>query len=225
LKFNVSYRVIKLGLAVRAKKLVVALGNFILAKFNFEIISVFDLPEKQVNKDFLDSADAQDVAAIVPNKGIFNNVGLSDGEKYFAEDYVSGDYTADTQITWVLYKNPLEILVTQDQVTFQHTKFLTENVKATDFLGGEVDKTDKTIDYFDVIGNTSLIADQFERQVNYVRSFSELTSIVESAAISLSRGVTDSSSASDSGSLRSQGYTEDMTYFAEDYVGESRTFT
>ena len=145
----------------------------------------------------------------------------------------------------MLYKNLLESPTVQDQIAFQYPKFFTETVKVIDFLGGELDKTDKTIDYFDVVGNTSSVADQFERQVDYVRSFSELTSIVDSAAISLSREVSDSasvsdnlvydiflgvtladgSSAVDSGSLLAQGYTEDMTYFAEDYVGESRTFT
>ena len=34
----------------------------------------------------------------------------------------------------------------------------------------------------------------------------------------------DSAGAGESGSLRSQGYTVDLTYFAEDYVGASRTF-
>jgi hypothetical protein len=34
----------------------------------------------------------------------------------------------------------------------------------------------------------------------------------------------DSAGADSSGTLRSQGYTVDMTYFAEDYVGASRTF-
>lgn len=245
MKFNISYRVIKLGLAVNVKKLVIALGNFVLAKFNFEVISVSELFTKQPRKNFSNPVSVQDISSVIPNKGIFNNVGFSDGEKYFAEDYASEDYVSETQFTWLLYRSLSESPTVQDQIAFQYPKFFTEDIKVIDFLGGEVDKTDKTIDYFDVIGNTSLIADQFERQVDYVRSFSELTSIVDSAAISLSRGLAnsaaasdnftyeifigvplaDSSSASDSGSLRSQGYTEDMTYFAEDYVGESRTFT
>jgi len=49
-------------------------------------------------------------------------------------------------------------------------------------------------------------SDSFSRTVDYNRSFS------------------DSVSTSSSGSLRSQGYC-DFTYFAEDYVGYSRTFT
>jgi hypothetical protein len=48
--------------------------------------------------------------------------------------------------------------------------------------------------------------DSFSRTVNYNRNFS------------------DSAVADSSGSLRSQGYC-DFTYFAEDYVGYSRTFT
>lgn len=49
-------------------------------------------------------------------------------------------------------------------------------------------------------------SDSFSRTINYNRSFS------------------DSVGTSSSGSLRSQGYC-DFTYFAEDYVGYSRTFT
>ena len=37
--------------------------------------------------------------------------------------------------------------------------------------------------------------------------------------------ISDSASSGDSGSLISQNYTVDNTYFAEDYVGDSRTFT
>jgi hypothetical protein len=42
LKFAISYRVIKLALAVQAKKLAVALGNFIKAKFITDTVSVED---------------------------------------------------------------------------------------------------------------------------------------------------------------------------------------
>jgi hypothetical protein len=58
-------------------------------------------------------------------------------------------------------------------------------------------------------------------------SFSDYTNNVvstsDSSVVSNGKGLSDSLSSSDSGTLRSQGYC-DFTYFAEDYVGESRTF-
>lgn len=245
MKFAISYRVIKLALAVQAKKLAVALGNFILVKFFTENPKVSENISLQPRKNFSNPVGIQDVSVVVPSKGINNLVAISDtGADYFAEDYIAEDYTLPRQFVWLLNKGISETPTVQEQLAIQHSKSFTETVKAIDFLDGELDKTDKTIDFFKSSTNIPVASDQFERQVDYVRSFNELTSIVDLAAISLSRGVTDSaavsdnltyeifigvpladsSSASDSGSLLAQGYTEDMTYFAEDYVGESRTF-
>lgn len=245
MKFAISYRVIKLALAVQAKKLAVALGNFVLAKFFTDSCTTSESISIQPRKNFSNPVGVQDISIVLPTKNITNPAFISDtGDDYFAEDYVSEDYALLLQFTWVLNKNLAETPAVQEQIAFQHAKFFTESVFATDFLDGELDKTDKTIDFFKSSTNIPIASDQFERQVSYVRSFNELTSIVDLAAISLSRGVTDSaavsdsltyeifigvplantSSALDSGSLLAQGYTEDMTYFAEDYVGESRTF-
>ena len=58
-------------------------------------------------------------------------------------------------------------------------------------------------------------------------SFSDFTNNVvstsDSTEVTNTKGLSDSLSSSDSGTLISQGYC-DITYFAEDYVGESRTF-
>lgn len=58
-------------------------------------------------------------------------------------------------------------------------------------------------------------------------SFSDYTnntvSTSDSATVANTKGLSDSLSSSDSGTLISQGYC-DITYFAEDYVGDYRTF-
>lgn len=63
----------------------------------------------------------------------------------------------------------------------------------------------------------------------YVSSFGKALTdsgiATESEVKSIGKIASDSASAVDSGSLISQGYTVDNTYFAEDYVGDSRTFT
>ena len=43
-------------------------------------------------------------------------------------------------------------------------------------------------------------------------------------SIGFNRNFTNTASSTDAGSLRNQGYA-DFTFFAEDYVGASRTFT
>jgi len=85
-------------------------------------------------------------------------------------------------------------------------------------------------------------SDSFSRTVVYLRNFTDSSGFTDSDTIdfgsvksddglfadsevrSSGKFVTESPSAASSGSLRSQGYC-DFTYFAEDYVGASRTFT
>lgn len=58
-------------------------------------------------------------------------------------------------------------------------------------------------------------------------SFSDYTNNIvstsDSSVVSNDKGLSDSLSLADSGTLISQGYC-DLTYFAEDYVGDYRTF-
>lgn len=245
MKLAVSYRVIKLALANNAKKLAVAIGNFIYAKFFTETPTVSESISKESSKGFSDGFEVQESIDVLRGKNVFNPVVFSDGETYFLQDYIAEDYVLPSQCIREFYKNGLDFTITvADQPAIQYNKAFAEAVLVTDYLDGELDKTDKTIDFFKASDNVPVVSDSFSRQVNFVRSFSDLASIAESKAISLSRGVSDSaavtdlfsyeifigvnlsdsSSASDAGSLLAQGYTDSMTYFAEDYVGSSRTF-
>jgi hypothetical protein len=56
------------------------------------------------------------------------------------------------------------------------------------------------------------------------KSILDAASITELVSKNPGKGLSDASTVEDSGSLLSQSYC-DITYFAEDYVGESRTFT
>lgn len=87
------------------------------------------------------------------------------------------------------------------------------------------------------------VAESFSRVFIVNRTFTEAPTATESYASSFGRPLADggfvgesevksvgkntddSAISADSGSLRSQNYTVDNSYFAEDYVGESRTFT
>jgi hypothetical protein len=56
-----------------------------------------------------------------------------------------------------------------------------------------------------------------------MKGLAESPTATDSAAIAAGKALIDSTSASDAGILISQDYC-DITYFAEDYVGTSRTF-
>jgi len=90
--------------------------------------------------------------------------------------------------------------------------------------------------------DSGTVSDTFAKTVVYIRDFTESPSTSDSDTItfgavksddgaltdsdvkSMSKSLTEAPSAASSGTLRSQGYC-DFTYFAEDYVGASRTFT
>lgn len=67
------------------------------------------------------------------------------------------------------------------------------------------------------------VSDAFSYTVNFNRSFSETEYLIDSQDISFLKGLSDLTSTSDSGALRMTDYA-DISYFAEDYVGVSRTF-
>jgi hypothetical protein len=57
------------------------------------------------------------------------------------------------------------------------------------------------------------------------KNLSEINELIQQISKLINKSISDQVTLASSGSLISQGYTEDNTYFLEDYVGESRTFT
>lgn len=130
---------------------------------------------------------------------------------YFAEDYIEGARTDRSFIT--------------DSNVIDFTKFINEQTFATDDLDGEASaEDDQEIDFIKTRSEIASVTDLFTREVTYSREFTENGTADESAVKLTTKVHADSGVTSDSGSLRSQGYC-DFTYFAEDYVGASRTFT
>lgn len=129
---------------------------------------------------------------------------------YFAEDYVEGDRV---DRAFVAETNVIDM-----------TKFLSDQVFATDDLDGEASaEDDQEISFVKTRTEIANVTDLFDRDVNYSREFSENGSVGQSAVKLTTKIESDSGAVSDSGNLRSQGYC-DFTYFAEDYVGASRAF-
>jgi hypothetical protein len=99
---------------------------------------------------------------------------------------------------------PGETATAVDSAARTFGKFLTSTATATDDLDGEATtEDDQEIQFFKVLNHTTSAADTKTLTVDLAKA--------------------DTTNASDAGSLRSQNYC-DFTYFAEDYVGQSRTF-
>ena len=120
---------------------------------------------------------------------------------YFAENYLEGP--------------PIDI------VAFDDTQALSFGSSASD--SGSVSQTfARTVAYARAFTESASVAQTLTKAV--VSALSDNGSFSDSDVKSVGLSRSDAGVAADSGSLRSQGYC-DFTYFAEDYVGASRTFT
>lgn len=79
-----------------------------------------------------------------------------------------------------------------------------------------------TTDFGKLLSDTPVVEDALALRVT-LAPFLNSTGITDTADVVPNKVILDSTSLTDAGSLRSQGYS-DFTYFAEDYVGASRTF-
>jgi hypothetical protein len=105
--------------------------------------------------------------------------------------------------------------------TITFAKFLADGVAMNDAF----DATDGAEWAFTKgVSNIVFTGDSFSRAVDYSRGFSDATyGFSETKFFDFVKSLADNTTTSDTGSLRSQGYC-DFSYFAEDYVGDSRTF-
>jgi len=105
--------------------------------------------------------------------------------------------------------------------TITFAKFLADGVAMNDAF----DATDGAEWAFTKgVSNIVFTGDSFSRAVDYTRGFSDATTSTDDTKFfDFVKSLADNTTTSDTGSLRSQGYC-DFSYFAEDYVGDSRTF-
>lgn len=193
-------------------------------------VSLSDADEitKQVNRPVADTAFVTD-----PISKLFST-GFADGI-FAAEDAASleaGKGLSETPVaadqinTFAFGKGLSEAPVAADQInTIAITKLLTDLVDATDDIDGAATTLDdQEVQFTKVTTNTAALTDLFARQVAYARAFLDTSGVTDDEVLSFGKRPSDTTSFTDAGSLRSQGYC-DFTYFAEDYVGASRTFT
>lgn len=159
--------------------------------------------------------------------------GFSDGTTITEEAFLGLDKTtadaysvADQLNDKGFGKGASEVPTAADEVnTFALTKALFDQATVTDDLDGEATtQDDQEMQFAKVTGNIAAATDVLNLAVNYNRAFTDSYGVTDSDVLNFGKRPSDTTSMTDVGSLRSQGFA-DFTYFAEDYVGASRTFT
>jgi len=89
-------------------------------------------------------------------------------------------------------------------MSFSNVRIFVEAVSATDDLDGAATAED-------------------DQEMQFTKTRSDTATALDAIVRTFARSLVDTASITDTGLLRSQGYTPDFTYFLEDYVGVSRT--
>ena len=156
-------------------------------------------------------------------------------EQIFVTDDVDGEASIEDDQEIAFVKTRTEIVAITD--VFDRDVAFVRNISETPAANDSPAK---------VVGrpasDSGTASDSFSRTVVYLRDFTDSAGMIDSDTIDFGsvksddgvfadsevksggKFITESPSAVSSGTLRSQGYC-DFTYFAEDYVGASRTFT
>lgn len=156
---------------------------------------------------------------------------------------LSDSGTVTDESVWELIKAITENPLLIDEARFDVAKGISDTVFVTDDLGGEstVDD-DQTIQFLKVRSDLAFISEVLSRIVAYNREFADAATVSDSPALSFStsfadafqaaefavkllgKGESDTLAGSDSGTLLNQDYVDNPFYFADDYVGDKRTF-
>lgn len=136
-------------------------------------------------------------------KSLTDSVSMADAitvTLVFIRNFADSTGVSDTR-AYSFVKSLVDSVSTTDQLYFATTKLLTDGVGM--------------IDSFDLNDGATY---------TFTKALSNVSFATDAVVLTPQKGVNDSVTMDSAGYLRSQGYC-DFTYFAEDYVGDSRTFT
>jgi len=129
------------------------------------------------------------------------------------DDYASGFATSRTDNS-----------TAQDAYAAAATKSFFETATSADLFARQVDYvrafTDTATVTDDLDGEASTLDDQ---EMQFVKDRTDVASVIEAKSLEPGKVLLETPAITDVGSLRNQGFV-DFTYFAEDFVGASRTF-
>lgn len=171
-------------------------------KFVMDVYSVDDSATLDVTKNLTDSFGLGDDAVLGVAKDLSDSIGLT-------ETFVR---------TLVFIRDFDDSVAMSDDSTFEVEKALQDGFAFTEHTAFEVAKllTDGV-----AMSDTSSAVDG--SQYSFSKYITNIAFASDTITVQAQKGLSETVSGVDSGYLRGQGYC-DFTYFAEDYVGYSRTF-
>lgn len=195
-KAEASVSVLTSVALVSLQKAVAAItfGHFLIFKELLDSASSSDAVTKQINKTTTDTSSVVDTTNVNVTKPLSNALSLSDSA------FLS--FTATKS----------EVAAFTDVQTFATAKILSNEASIAD--------TAIRFVFVRPFNETLVVANQ--ASVNFVKSLSNLSLVADALTTTTTKNLTNSFSASDSGSLRGQGYC-DFGYFSDDFVGYSQT--
>lgn len=189
-------------------------------------------------RDFSDTISVPDTVALSFSKALADSFATSDVvarsfSKFLASGFAMNDsFDANDGSTYAFSKGVTNVVFVPDTQTKAVNKALTDTASAADALAVVFSKAladvISTSDTLSVLFEKTL-ADAVAAQDAAAKSFDKVASpdsvsAADATSLSPTKGISDMIEPVDAGSLVSQNYC-DITYFAEDYVGESRTFS
>lgn len=218
-----------------------------------EAISLADSAYKDTAKALSDSGSVADASSIDFSQQSDDSVSMADFalvEALFARSFsdtatvseslayslamaFADSASAGEQHEFLFEASKSESVSLSDTALLEAIKSFSDSISLSDASVLDVEKglsdSPSVTDALDVDGSYALtdgvgMNDALGFGFTYVTSFSNVAFVGDASAIEPGKGLSDSATPDDSGSLISQGYC-DITYFAEDYVGDSRTFT
>jgi hypothetical protein len=178
-------------------------------------------------KAVTDTSIAVEISTIAFNKALFDNTDLTDDtisfsttkalfDNLFVTDDVDGEASILDDQEIFFTKSKTDIAFASENSFRNITKALANTASVNDIVNILLIFGRTPEDFLDVLETASLHITQSKEDTYSASDQDTLTNALFK---------TETSTTSSSGSLISQGYTVDNTYFLEDYVGSSRLFT
>ena len=202
-------------------------GQFLQASELFENPKTTDAQVLAFFKTLTDSSIAADAAAVSFATARADTTTTTD-EKIMSVFKTLADVASVTDLASLAPEKFFSDSGTvTDSLIFARSRSFSDLAYPTDTFASQTafsrSFTDTAYATDDFDGEASILDDQ---EMQFLKSLTDIASVSDSIIVlkTIPLVLTETPSATDAGSLRSQGFA-DFTYFAEDFVGASRTFT
>lgn len=188
-------------------------------------------------RDFADSIGVTDTQAIDFAKSLTDSTSTADAQvvdvaKLISDGVAINDLAdIDDGIAFDFEASFTNMAFVSDAAVIDHDRVLSDSAEPLDAVALATAKAlfDSAVPVDEIalaasIAKSDTISISESAAIFFERPVTDSISVAEALAKDAGKGLSDSASVDDAGSLIAQGYC-DITYFAEDYVGEARTFT